>query len=210
MNDFERKWHVEAKQKRGADAIRTISEAATLLAKDGRPELLTTRNLSEISGYSTGTIYRYFRRFEDIFVNVFLQRRTQAIDKIVLLIEDHPPAQEARFLVASIIERSILELARPHPKVLQWVLRQFFKHAREPEKLNVVMDRLILPLMVAVERDQTASFRPLSEVELRLVLRGIQAMIRSPFFEQDPIQGTPEHIQFVTQEAVRLLTNLST
>ncbi|MEI8403610.1 MAG: TetR/AcrR family transcriptional regulator [Alcaligenaceae bacterium] len=102
MNDFEHEWHVEAKQKRGADAIQTISEAATLLAKEGRPELLTTRNLSEISGYSTGTLYRYFRRFEDIFVNLFLQRRTQAIDKIVLLIEEHPPAQEARFLVASI------------------------------------------------------------------------------------------------------------
>jgi len=209
MSDFDHKWQRDVKQKRADDAIKAIGEAAVVLSQEGRLDLLTTRTVSEFSGYSVGTIYRYFERFEDIFINLFLKRRLDTISELVVMIDRHPPAARIDVLLSAIVEKMIHELARPHPKVLKWILRQFFKHANEPEKINVIIDILVLPLIAAAQRDESGSFRLLAEDELRLILRASQAMVRSPFFEQDPIAGSKMHIEFVTNETIRLLSNMS-
>jgi hypothetical protein len=51
MSDFDHKWQRDVKQKRADDAIKAIGEAAIVLSQEGRLDLLTTRTVSEFSGY---------------------------------------------------------------------------------------------------------------------------------------------------------------
>jgi hypothetical protein len=85
------------------------------------------------------------------------------------------------------------------------VIRKYFRHSKEPEKFNILMDVLITPFIEAQKRDQTNTFRITTENDMRLQVRAIQMAIRNPFFEDDPIAGTDEHRRLVIEMGVRLL-----
>jgi hypothetical protein len=59
--------------------------------------------------------------------------------------------------------------------------------------INLEADILIPHWMNASQRDETNTIFNFNEDELRLRLRAIQAIARSPFFENDAIAGTAQH-----------------
>ena len=99
------------------------------------------------------------------------------------------------------------EWAKPNPKVLRFVLRQFFKRSREPESINSLADVMIAPILGAIARDETGEMpSELTEKNLRLTLRAIQAMIRSPFFEGDLDAGSQWHRNTVIANTMLLFS----
>lgn len=207
MQDFDKSWHKIASQKRANDAIDSILEAALILAQQGRPELMSARQLSEQSGYSTGSIYHYFEKIDDVFIAIFMKRRRAAFNALISMVDNFPDDGGLKRLCAMMINFMMDEWCKVHPKVLRLVLRQFFKRAREPENINAIVDVLIAPIMRAVERDTTGELpHHMSEKDLRIQLRAVQAMVRSPFFEGDLNAGTEWHRNIVISGTVRLFS----
>lgn len=168
-------------------------------------ELLNAWNLAAKSGYSVGTIYRYFEKLEHVFLSLFLRRRTKAIAKIRNVINDHHPHSEVGELVTRVVDIGMAEWSSKNPKILIMVVRQFFRHAEEPEKFNTLADELIPAILTAQRRDQTDTFRLMTYDELRLQVRAFQMTIRNPFIEGDSFAGSLEHRLFSIEMGIRLL-----
>ena len=59
-------------QERSAKAVKAIMQAARELIEADASKSPTSRELVEKSGYSMGTIYRYFEKIDDLFVYLFI------------------------------------------------------------------------------------------------------------------------------------------
>jgi hypothetical protein len=194
------------KNPRTANTVDEILEAAKLLSDAETAELINARALSKKSGYSVGTIYRYFKKIDHIFLDLFLWRIKKSIALAAQVIETHQPHHEVGELVASIVDAGMAQWSSKNPEVIKLVIRYFFKNAKEPEKFNTLLDDLI-PLVFAVQkRDQTDTFRSMTVNELRFQVRALQMAIRNPFLEGDAIAGTDEHRRLAIDMGMRLFS----
>ncbi len=192
-------------QLRAKKALSDIVSSVEILAQSEGLENLKTRDLAAHSGYSLGAIFHHFNSFNDIFIYVFLVRRKQAILKAVQIINEHPSDQPLSILVSNLLNYFIYELSRPNRKTLLFVMGKFFKHSDNPQLINMELDATIPAWMNASQRDKTNTFSNFSENELRL--RSIQALVRSPFLENNDIAGTEEHKAIALDIFMRLFTN---
>ena len=192
-------------QKRGERTIDNIFSAAKDLVKTGQPDMLSSRELSKRSGYSIGSIYHYFKKIDDVFISLFIERRNKTYKIILEKIQQHDPAQDVDVFIKMIVDLTFHEFKNNNnPQLTRWIVRQFLKRSKEPEKLGAIIDTLVPSVLQLIARDQTGTFVALSENEARLKLRAIQVVIRSPFFECDPMAGTEEHYNLSCQVGVRL------
>jgi AcrR family transcriptional regulator len=204
MKDFDESWHKTATQARSQATIDSIFEATEILAKQGRPDLLSIRHISEQSGYSVGSIYHYFEKIDDIFVGLLVNRKLQSMQRLIAKVDAFPSDGSLEEIIELMVNFLMDEWSIPHPSVLRFVIRQFFKRSKEPEKLNKFIDILVLPLMKLIERDTTGEMPHLQPKELALYLRALQAMVRSMFFEESPEAGSEWHRKIVIGAAVAL------
>ena len=193
-------------QQRAKKALADISESLEKLSQSGDLADLKSRSLSLHSGYAIGTIFHYFRKFDDVFIYIFLIRRKQAISTLAEIINNHPPYQDLSALIGKVLDCYLHELSRPNRKTLIFVMNQFFKRTKHPGLINVEADVLIPLWINACQRNNTNTLFPFSESELRLRFRAIQSIVRSPFFEDDPIAGTAEHRDMAFNIFMRLFT----
>ena len=206
MNDFKRNYHVIPEQKRAEMAIEAILEAAKQAVILEKPEGLTARELSSRAGYSVGTIYRYFEKIDDVFIHLFMKRRSNRFSILAENIDHHSATDGVEVLVKLIVTSLIDELQNAHPKILKMVIRQFFKRANEPEQFNAIVDTIIPNLIQVTQLDLTGTFKIMSEAEASLMLRAMQAVIRSPFLEESPIAGSEEHRRFAYEVGMSLFS----
>ena len=91
-----------------------------------------------------------------------------------------------------------------NPRLLQFVVRYFFKNSKEPEKFNSIIDCLIPAIRQFQVQDKTGTVKQMSDQEIALNLRAMQASIRSPFLEAMPFAGSEEHRRLVIEIGVNL------
>lgn len=194
-------------QQRAKKVLSDIVESIESLAKSGDLANLKTREISARSGYSLGTIFHHFRRLDDIYVYIFLVKRRKAISNIAEIINKHPSDQPLSILVNNVLNGFIQELSTPNRKTLLFVMSQFFKRTKNPQRINMEADVLVAVWMNASQRDKTNTIFNFNENELRSRLRAIQSVVRSPFFEDDVIAGTAEHKEIALNIFMRLFTN---
>ncbi len=197
-------------QERSLKAIEDILDAAKALSDEGVLDLPNARDLSAKSGYSTATIYRYFEKLDDVFLSLFMWRRNKAIALVSQVIDAHDPQSDIEALITRLVDIGMDEWASKNPKILRLVIRQFFRHTKEPEKFNTLMDELMPSMLAAQKRDQSNTFRQMTDNELRLQVRALQMAIRNPFFEQDPFAGSSEHRRWTIEMGIRLLGKSAT
>ena len=195
------------KQQRTKKVIDDLVESLELLAQSEDLTQITTRNLSDISGYALGTIFHHFKKFDDIFVYFFLIRRKKATLIIIDIINQHPADLPLSILISKVNNHYFYELSRPNRKALLFLMHQFFKCTQSPELINIIADSLIPYWMEASVRDKTNTIFNFSENELKLRFRAMQSIVRSPFFEDDPIAGTKEHKDIAFKLFMQMFTN---
>jgi hypothetical protein len=66
-------------------------------------------------------------------------------------------------------------------------------------------DGLVQAFLAASQKDKSNTFRHMSEIEMRLVLRSLLYLVERPFVHGDPIAGTGEHRRIAIENSVRLL-----
>jgi hypothetical protein len=109
-------------------------------------------------------------------------------------------------LVEKVVKGSIKELNVPPRKALLFVLKKVLKNTENLQLINISADAVIPVWMAAANRDKTNTIFKFNEQELRLRVRALQAVIRSPFFEDSAMAGTSEHAEIAYSLAMNIFS----
>lgn len=204
MHDFHNSDLQTPKQLRAKKTLQDIVESAEALIQSGDTDSVTTEKLSAHSGYSVGGIFHYFKKREDIFVYVFMLRRQKKCAELAEMIRTHSPHADIVSFITAIVDTSVGEFGKYRLKILQFMLRTYYKRAESPLNFDAISQLLIDDLLKAIERDQTKTFAHLDQDELFINMRALAVAIRTPFFENSPIAGTEKHKKIAIKLGIKL------
>ena len=194
----------QSKQDRSKQTLDDILEAASNLIEQADPDLFTSRILAAESGYSLGTLNKRLISIENIFIWLIEQGQKKHIKTATRIIEDFDPALPLQVLVETIIDLFFSVMKKVNPKVVRYYEHKMAVKVGFHEDFDRA-DALVKPFLAASQNDTSHTFRQMSEIEMRLVLRSLLYLVERPFVYDDPIAGTGEHRRIAIETSVRLL-----
>ena len=205
MNDQSSGLRTPHKKESTANTVDMIVEAAILaIEESGGLDTISSRKLAQKSGFSVGSVYRYFKDKDHLFSKVWLFFITRLHGSLVPKINSFPATGTLRQLMMVIVDHYFNDLSRRKPSRGIPLYRMFIKASVDPENMAKPIDVLIEPLMNAQKINKTDTMKIMDENEVRIYLRGALAMVRSDFLEGNPYFGTPSHQRVVLEALVRL------
>ena len=205
MNDLLKKYFNTPHQKRGEKTVDDILEAFNKLIIDENFEGITTRDLVKKSGYSNGSLYRYFKKIDNIFLNRFIYKVNQGNSESIAFLENFSPNDNVHKFAEEFIGLGFSHWKSPvKPILIRIMLRYFLRNSENPELLSCLQDPVIPYFHAVQKRDLTSTFKQMDEHELRLCIRAVQAAMRSPFIENQPHAGSKEHKNVAIKIAVAI------
>lgn len=159
----------------------------------------TIRQVSEKSGYSIGSIYRYFKNVDALIFHAFdrcllevLERRAnkyksikphQNIDEIALFITD--------MIFDNLNSKIKLSLMR---NLMPYVGR----HTKKHYYFLSLGAKMATPLISDIQHaNQTKTFKIISQEEIRFSFHAIGMNVYSPILHGSPIAGSEKHKDFI-------------
>lgn len=201
----DKKLRIQPKQARAEATAETIIQAAiNALESAEEIESVTSQNLAVRSGYSVGSLYRYFKNKDDLYTSIWRFFVTRLHAGLVPKIEAFPDHGTVRQLMMMVSGYYFDNLRSRKPGKVIPFYRLFIKAVPDPENIYKTMDVLIEPLMQAQIRNQSGTMKIMDENELRICLRASHAMIRNDFLERSPYFGTSSHQRVTLDLMVRL------
>lgn len=197
---------INVQQERASTTADVIVEAAIRALEENFGDLdrISSKSLAQKSGFSVGSLYRYFTDKEHLFSKVWLFFISRLHQDLVSKVDAFPDDGSVRQLMMVILDHYFDSLSKRNPQRMIKIFRLCIRSLPDPENLAKPIDVLIEPLIRAQIRNQSGSMRILDENELRIFLRGAQAMVRSDFLEQNPFFGTQSHRRLMLDSMVRL------
>lgn len=193
MTDFGSNDFQLPKQQRSLKTLQDIIEATGSLIQSEGLDVATAENISAKSGYSIGGIFHHFKKIDYIFLHLFMIKRKHNIAEIGEIIRSHNPQHDITRLITTIVDFCVSEIGAYRIKTLQFMVRVYFKHTKNPENFDAIFDVLLDDLAQAIKKDQTNTFATLDAEELKLNLRAFQMILRSPVYEGSPMAGSEKH-----------------
>ena len=201
----DKKLRTQPKQSRAEITADIIIQAAIHAIESAEEvEAVTSQNLAVKSGFSVGSLYRYFKNKDDLYTSLWRFFVTRLHAGLVPKIDAFPDHGTVRQLMMMVAEYYFDNLRSRRPGKVIPFYRLFIKASPDPENVYKVMDVLIKPIMRAQIRNQSGTMRIMDENEVRICLRASQAMIRNDFMERNPYFGTTLHERTVLDLLVRI------
>ena len=201
----DKKLRIQPKQSRAEATAEAIIQAAiNALESAEEIESVTSQNLAVRSGYSVGSLYRYFKNKDDLYTSIWRFFVTRLHAGLVPKIEAFPDHGTVRQLMMMVSGYYFDNLRSRKPGKVIPFYRLFIKAVPDPENIYKTMDVLIEPLKQAQTRNQSGTMKIMDENELRICLRASHAMIRNDFLERSPYFGTSSHQRVTLDLMVRL------
>lgn len=201
----DKKLRIQPKQSRAEATTEIIIQAAiNALESAEEIESVTSQNLAVRSGYSVGSLYRYFKNKDDLYTCIwrfFVSRLHAGLVPKIEAFPDHGTVRQLMMMVSGYYFDNLR--SRKPGKVIPFY-RLFIKAIPDPENIYKTMDVLIGPLMKAQTRNLSGTMKIMDENELRICLRASHAMIRNDFMERNPYFGTTSHERTVLDLLVRI------
>lgn len=201
----DKKLRTQPKQSRAEATTEIIIQAAiNALESAEEIESVTSQNLAVRSGYSVGSLYRYFKNKDDLYTSIwrfFVSRLHAGLVPKIEAFPDHGTVRQLMMMVSGYYFDNLR--SRKPGKVIPFY-RLFIKAIPDPENIYKTMDVLIGPLMKAQTRNLSGTMKIMDENELRICLRASHAMIRNDFMERNPYFGTTSHERTVLDLLVRI------
>ena len=194
----------QSKQDRSKQTLDDILEAASNLIEQADPDLFTSRILAAESGYSLGTLNKRLISIENIFIWLIEQGQKKHIKTATRIIEDFDPALPLQVLVETITDLFFSIMKKVNPKVVRYYEHKMAIKIGFHEDFDRA-DALVKPFLAASQNDTSHTFRQMSEIEMRLVLRSLVYLVERPYVYDDPIAGTVEHRRIAIETIVRML-----
>jgi len=195
MTDMKRKTHRSPK---ALFTIEAIYEATAQFFESKNIKKISTNKIAEKSGYSIGTLYRYFPNKERLMISMAYHER----DKVLKLIENSLAEIENEPLEILIrrIVKILLGAFSGRKIIRKHLMIEIFKSGQ----LNVFMDaqdeiiRYILKRMETLSHDE---IRPPSPEMAYVLSRSVMGVIRSMVIEDSQRWGDP----LIEEELVQLI-----
>jgi len=155
----------------------------------------STKLLSEKSGYSAGVIYRYFNKYEDIFIKLFIERVDEHLQEVEKIYLSHQPDESIDLLIKKIVDHGFFFLSkrsmfiRNLPVLFKFIARRL----KEPDIVFILNDRFLPHLMELQKNDRTHTFEIMSEMECISRLRAFDLFLRVPFMISNNTFDLLEH-----------------
>lgn len=201
----DKKLRIQPKQSRAEATAEAIIQAAiNALESAEEIESVTSQNLAIRSGYSVGSLYRYFKNKDDLYTSIWRFFVTRLHAGLVPKIEAFPEHGTVRQLMMMVSGYYFDNLRSRKPGKVIPFYRLFIRAVPDPENIYKTMDVLIGPLMQAQTRNRSGTMKIMDENELRICLRASHAMIRNDFLERSPYFGTSSHQRVTLDLMVRL------
>ena len=195
-------------QARAHVAKENIEQSFDELISSPHNEDLTIKSISKKSGYAVGTIYRYFKKIDDLFINQFLIRVEASNQELVQLLNKHEPHQTVDELITAIVDFSFGTWSKKGvPYIKRMVLRYVLRRSNCPEKFDTVFDDVLPSLYKIVEDDTSGTFKKMDRYQLDLSVRAFRAAVRSPFVRGDTLSGSKLHYEAVVDIGIKLFKN---
>jgi len=185
-----------SKQPRSLKAVDSILLAGKELI-NSKDQQLNARSLAEKSGYSIGNIYHHFEKIADVFVQIYVEKRTISQKKIAQLFAEHDPLSPITELAPKVTDQVIYNHNEFDPKVLTFCLTALSKELNNPFEIDKSVEKLVAIFRETAERDQTNTFRRMSIPESQLLAKTYVYALRQPYIDESELMGTEEHRQII-------------
>ncbi|GEM_PF-1357236 len=184
------------KQPRSMQAVDNILLAGKELIAS-KDQNLNARALAKRSGYSIGNIYHHFEKIADVFVKIYVEKRTESQKKVASLFKDHDPSSPITELAPKVTDQVISNHNEFDPKVLTFCLTALSKELNNPFEIDKSVDDLVAIFRGVAERDKSNTFRKMTVAESQLLAKIYVYALRQPYIDESDLMGTEEHRQIV-------------
>ena len=184
------------KQARAQNAIDNILLAGKELISS-QVEDISARSLAKRSGYSIGNIYHHFEKMADVFVKIYVEKRTDSQKKVAQLFNNHSPLSPITELAPKVTDQVISNHNEFDPKVLTFCLAALSKELNNPFEIDKSVDNLVAIFRDVADRDQTNTFRRMTVAESELLAKIYVYALRQPYIDESELMGTEEHRKII-------------
>lgn len=183
------------KSKFARDAI-LVAAYDVALSKNEMP---TIRKVSERSGYSIGSIYRYFRSADELVFHLFEKRLIEILDRRITRYKSIKPEQNIDEIAMNITEMAFEHIQNKVKLVLVRKLMLYVaRHTKKPYYFISLAVNLVSPIIAEIQKANiTGTLKVMSQEEIIFNFNIISMSVYSPILERSPIAGKEKHRQYV-------------
>jgi len=182
-------------QQRSNKTVEDLFQTAREILESDLDVELSSKLLSEKSGYSAGVIYRYFNKFEDIFISLFTELVDKHFEEVQQIFVNHQAHEPIDKLIEKLVDHGFnlfskrTVLVKNLPLLTNLVMRRL----KDPAIVFKVNDRLLPYMMELQKNDLTHTFETMSELECISRLRAFDLFMRVPFVSSNNTFDLLEH-----------------
>lgn len=210
MDDLDSPYINNRSQERSAKTVLAIMQAARELIEVDPSKSPSSRELVERSGYSMGTIFRYFKKIDDLFIYIFLAKHKSEVKRVINELQQQSPNEDIHKFIQIFIKASLSNWTADGKPIKRnrFVVRQYLKRSESPELINTLTDAFIPVFLEIQKRDLSNTLRAMDPEECKLAIRAGLAILRSPYIEESPIAGSEAHYRYAQEMLLRLFGKL--
>jgi hypothetical protein len=194
----------KTKQSRSENTLNDLLDTADQLVTLANPKNFTARSLSEKSGYALGTLLNRLESVENVFLWAIEKQRDQHIQALVKIIEAFDLDRPIQALGEALADKTFVTLKEVNPKVIQFIESRLIKRDQFSLQYFHYFDPIALALLKHSKKNTTHTFKKLTAMEAKLILRSFVMIVERPFVEEDPVAGSNQHRKIAIESFVRL------
>lgn len=194
----------EPKQDRSHARVEKILDAVELLSSEKPAKKIGIKSISKKAYISVGAIYHHFPSVNSIYASLLLRKVRSRIKGLTNLIDSLEPTVDLEKFADLLIDQAFYEWGQKSVAARNEALEFYYQNANQPEFLYSYAEALYPHVNAFIKRNQTNTFRDITEEEWPFLNRASQTAILSPFLEQSPIAGTDRHRAIIKDIALRI------
>jgi AcrR family transcriptional regulator len=204
MNTPNKYFANEPKQKRSQSRVEKILDTVESISTEAPSKKIDIKTIAKRSFISVGAVYHHFPSVNSIFASLLLRKIQFRIHYLGVLIDSLEPEVSLEEFFDILIDQAFYEWGQKPIAGKSEALKFFYQNAQKPEFLYSYTQSLYPHINSFIERNNTNTFREITDDEWPFLNRVALTTILSPFFEQSPIAGSETHRAIVKDIAVRI------
>lgn len=195
----------DAKQDRAKKTLEDLLQAAYAIVEEADLSAFTSRSLAGKAGYSLGTLSKRLGSVENVFFWAIQKGRELKFAEIARAIDQLDPKLNVSEFVALFVDKSFSGINKVTPSVMRFYDQRFTKKNGLSTDYFDYVDVLVEPYQKMCLKNESNTFRIISQDEARLIFKAILTFVERPFANGDPIMGTSEHRRIAVEVITRML-----
>ena len=195
----------DTKQDRAKKTLDDLMQAAYAIVEEADPAAFTSRSLAGKAGYSLGTLSKRLGSVENVFFWAIQKGREIKFNEVAREMDQVDPSLTVQDFVETFVDKSFSGINAVTPAVMRFYDQRFTKKNGLSTDYFDYIDVLIQPYQQMWLKNESNTFRIISQDEARLIFKAILTFVERPFANGDPIMGTAEHRRIAVEVITRML-----